>query len=78
MDSKVECFAPAIVRMRQFAQFLTDMAFPERKRRGRYYRYLEEENPLERMPRRTRYRYSKNAFDTASLTTLDCADGTKV
>ena len=51
------------------------MALPERKRRGRYNRYLEDENPLEKMPRRTRYRYNKNAFATASSAAVDRVDG---
>ena len=44
------------------------MALPERKRRGRYNRYLEEDNPLEKMPRRTRYRYNKTLSATTSAT----------
>ena len=35
------------------------MALPERKRRGRYNQYLEEGNPLGKMPRRTGYRFNK-------------------
>ena len=50
------------------------MALPERKRHGRYNRYLGDENPLEKMPRRTRYRYNKNAFTTASLAAVDRVD----
>ena len=35
------------------------MSVPEKKRCGRYNRYLEQQNPYESMPRRTRFRYDK-------------------
>ena len=47
------------------------MALPEQKRRGRYNQYLEEENLLQKMPRRTRYRYNKTLSATASSTTTN-------
>lgn len=48
------------------------MALPVQKRRGRYNRYLEEDNPLEKMPRRIQYRYNKALFvTTASSTTVN-------
>ena len=34
------------------------MAFSKQNRRGPYNKYLETENPLENLPRRTRYRQS--------------------
>ena len=60
------------------------MASPERKRRGRYNQYLEEENPLGKMPQRMRYRFNKAllattaslANTTSSATTMSSATTT--
>ena len=35
------------------------MAFSKQNRRGPYNKYLETENPLENLPRRTRYRHEQ-------------------
>ena len=42
------------------------MSVPEKKRRGRYNQYLEQQNPYESMPRRTRFRYDKAITSTSS------------
>ena len=42
------------------------MSVPKNKRRGRYNQYLEQQNPYESMPRRTRFRYNKAITSTSS------------
>ena len=44
---------------RFFGYLVKHMALSNRNRRGPYNKYLETENPLANLPRRTRYRHEQ-------------------
>ena len=52
------------------------MSVPEKKRRGRYNQYLEQQNPYESMPRRTRFRYDKAVSSSTSSIEKNQNNGT--